>query len=591
MAGEAYGFAHNPVTGTVLAVAGSYGIYRSTDRGNSWEITDSATTGNDGYGAEVITFADGIFWAHSPRGQLLRSDDDGRSWKLVGVLAGVPDSPHDIFVEGDLMILGRHRSTDRGKTWKVMSTSIGFPSKIVRLGDRLFSSARGVFSSTDDGVTWTQEAFSGRTVSPILAKGDTLIAFSSWKLHISVDGGKTWEERGEPRFQDLNDAVVFGDYLYALDSDGLLRSGDLGQSWDTLLGQGIPATAFLFLDNLMLLGRSEYGVFRAETQGDVVRPDDWYQTGLIESVSWSTQRYGVAQSELLFDDDTMWVAAINGLYSLAPGEDHYRLRFPLLNSGSTDFPVLSNVGNGEMYVKLRFTVYGTKDYWRTYETGQIPGLPYRVGSWLITDNLRRSSDGGKSWETLTPDEIEGSLGQLLVVDTVLIGRFKQPSHVHKLWKSTDVGQTWTRIDGPDSISPYAAMTYNDGVITAITTVGATRAIHFSRDSGRTWGMVPFDIPLAILAGASYGNGRFYATGGTDIENGVYIYREGNGWQPILEGLPAATLDPYSEYTLYDMAVRMYGPDLYLLRTYILRYDTRILSVHSRAHILQQLDLR
>ncbi|MCB0712980.1 MAG: hypothetical protein KDD67_11680 [Ignavibacteriae bacterium] len=600
MAGSVTCFNYNPETGTILAGTNLYGIFRSTDQGNSWELVDSLTGGasnTSGYGVRAITFVDGTFWAHSTQGRLIRSDDDGQSWALVALLGGVPQYPYNIFVEGDLIILGRHRSTDKGKTWHGTQTPGGIPSRIIRLGNRLFTSANGVFISTDDGETWVEggalpKHSPSKLVTPMVAKGDTLIAFNSWYLHISVDSGKSWQAQGEAWFRDVEDAVVLNDDLYLFDKPGLLRSKDLGQSWDTILGDGVvPITAYA-QNSLLLVGSESHGVLRTETFSNQAKRFDWYQTGIVKPGSGLIDEYKVIQTSMLFDQDTLWVTANNGIFSLGPNDQLMRLRLPI--SVSSPQPSLSNLGNGQMYVLGRGINSTTNNYWEQFEQSTAPGLPIRVGEWLITEKLYRSSDEGATWTPIPAEEVNGQLTQLLAVDSVLLGRFSTGTGSSALWRSTDVGETWTEIDLDVQFHLYGSLHYHDGVVTAT----GINMLYYSHNSGENWDSIAFDIPDMSAVNTIHNQGRFYTStrsidpisGTQPMSTMVYAYQNGS-WSPIVEGLPDTMLIENSDHAVWTYQMLMNGSDLYLYGQYIYRYNTAILSVESTVKRQEHLDLR
>lgn len=139
------------------ALAGSFGIYHSTDEGVSWILVGLSSR----YVRSIVRDSLGRLLAGTSRYGVYRSFDDGNNWtqtSLQGVtVTGLGVDPNGAAFAGTDSS-GLFSSTDWGNTW----VSTNFPSLNVAslcinsLG-HLFVASRtaGIFRSTDHGVAWT----------------------------------------------------------------------------------------------------------------------------------------------------------------------------------------------------------------------------------------------------------------------------------------------------------------------------------------------------------------------------------------------------------------------------------------------------
>jgi len=178
-------------------------LFRSPDRGDSWEIISPDLTSNDpdklrqeesgGLSREnttaenhctIVTISesplvDGEIWAGTDDGRLQVTRNGGRTWKnTADAIPGLPKSTWCSGVEA-----GRHRS---GTVYAVFD------------GHRTGDMRTHVFRSVDSGATWTS------LTSPILRgyahvvredplKPGLLYLGTEFGLYISIDDGRNWE--------------------------------------------------------------------------------------------------------------------------------------------------------------------------------------------------------------------------------------------------------------------------------------------------------------------------------------------------------------------------------------------------------------
>ncbi|KAB0267930.1 F510_1955 family glycosylhydrolase [Microvirga brassicacearum] len=140
----------------------------------------------------------------------------------------------------------------------------------------------GFIASTDQGRTWTQISpgvngpvdFHQMSVSP----ADPTTIYGVYQgLQLSQDGGRSWKVVGTlpAKLIDLAASARNAETLYAATETGLLRSGDSGRTWTSLI-EGAPVTlveiapdgalyAYVFGRGLV---RSQEETLQFETRGN-----------------------------------------------------------------------------------------------------------------------------------------------------------------------------------------------------------------------------------------------------------------------------------------------------------------------------------
>jgi photosystem II stability/assembly factor-like uncharacterized protein len=229
-AGNIYVLAINPVNGSIFA-GSMYGLYRSTDNGESWTTLIDLEDKYTEVRTILITPSGDIYVGiHRERGApyegVCYSKDNGDTWVMKN--NGLPTQPMFIRslvvgTDGTLYVstayFGVYRSTDGGDNWLPPSNydNVGPDRLIVSADGSIFGAAGvvGVIKSTDKGVTWDQ-------------------------LNVGLNIGI---EIGIPYYLGAVERIAYSsitDHLFISDpQNGVYRSTNLGGEWHKI-ENGIP---------------------------------------------------------------------------------------------------------------------------------------------------------------------------------------------------------------------------------------------------------------------------------------------------------------------------------------------------------------
>jgi len=192
-------------------------VFLSSDQGQHWSLLSRIGSGQDDVITHILVdprdskrLYASTWTLYSGGGGVYRSDDSGRSWKLIGLgketvraLAQAPTNPK-LFVAGSLT--GVYRSNDDGNTWE----------KITPTGH-------------EDLRNFDSLAFDPKDSNTIYAGTYHL----PWK---TTDGGKTWTNIKAGMIDDSDVMTMIVDpanpsNVHATACSGIYRSVDAGQNW------------------------------------------------------------------------------------------------------------------------------------------------------------------------------------------------------------------------------------------------------------------------------------------------------------------------------------------------------------------------
>jgi photosystem II stability/assembly factor-like uncharacterized protein len=252
--GGCSGVVVNRLTGEVTIKVVGAGLWRSADRGQTWQRIDNATiSGRDETGwatsgdqntpTRSASFSlDGSAGWTTDGQHWKRFTDLGRNWDFGSVDWAAPRpqtiiaAKHETSPPGEVYV-----TTDGGITWKKLAIYLGDNRErnsmvgALDAATLIYSRGEGVFRSTDTGLTWTKvSAANPQTRIPVLFRGAYYLGTATGLL-VSQDKGATWQAQGAPVNiwlgpffgRDATAMVVVG-------KDGVFMTKQAGESWTRL---------------------------------------------------------------------------------------------------------------------------------------------------------------------------------------------------------------------------------------------------------------------------------------------------------------------------------------------------------------------
>ncbi|MBI2570175.1 MAG: hypothetical protein HYV63_24495 [Candidatus Schekmanbacteria bacterium] len=384
-----------------FAAVNGYGIYTSTNAGETWDLTPGAFPGAVSSKVPMAAHpsdADGLFVGTNAG--LFSTTDGGTTW--TDLSAGLPDTDVDSLAvdpaSAQTLFAGTDagwasKSTDGGASWAAASAGVKddvfnamvadptAPGTVYASGDD-----GGIFRSTDAGESWTRPADSG---------GTQIVA--GRQLALDATNPNT---------------------LYLAQVAGIWKSTDAGTTWARITTTGVVSgKSFQSVEidpkspATILGGSTYYGAYRSTDGGS-----SWVEssTGLADN-EWSL-------SDFAFDPTTsqiVYLGAGSGVYRSTDGGQSWTLKSDGLGGDS----ILSLAVN--------------------------PTAPTTVfaGGWGA---LHRSTNSGDTWTSVAP----GGALFLGIADLLFHPADSSILYVAArnesggVWRTADGGDTWERVGAP-----------------------------------------------------------------------------------------------------------------------------------------------
>ena len=561
--------------GPLWSEGGQRGCYKSTDGGKSWERTlgDDAWTGVtdlliDPRNPNVLYAATwqrhrtvAAYLGGGPGSGIHRSRDGGETWEEL--TTGLPESnmgkiglaisPQDPDVVYATITLDRtkggvFRSANQGASWTKMSDAV----------------------PGGTGPHYYQELYA----SPHAFDRLYLMAV---RVLVSDDGGKNFREMQEERKHSDNHALVFRqddpDYLLVGTDAGLYESFDLAENWRFIDNMPITQYYKVAVDDRepfyhIFGGTQDNGSHGGPSRTDSesgIRNGDWYKTlfadghqsatepGNPDIIYAETQQGGLHRVDLKTGEPVLvqpqpragdpherfnWDAPI-----VVSPHDPARLYFASYrvwrsdNRGDDWQPVSGDLTRNEE--RLALPIMGGVQSWdnpwdvramSNYNTiTSLSESPVQEGLlWAGTDDgiLQVSENGGESWRKIMVSAMPGVPERAFINDVkadrfkagtvyVSLDNHKEGDYAPYLFKSTDLGRSWTDLGGSLIDRTLVWRLVQDFEKPELLFIGTENGIYTSLNGGEEWKKldgtptVPFR-DLAIqerehdLVGASFG---------------------------------------------------------------------------------------
>ncbi len=528
------------------------GIYKTTDGGATWRQvkTQGATAGAidlaiDAHNPDVLY---ATFWqvyrtpwsleSGGPLSSIWKSTDGGETWKDLTSNDGLPKgpwgklgvavspvNPDRVYALIEAQSGGLYRSDNGGSTWSLINDDLELrlrPWYYMRLyadskdENTVYITNVSFWRSDDAGVTFnTISVPHGDNHDLWIAPEDNqrMVQANDGGANVSFNGGKTWTPQTQATAQFYR---VFADNDFPYNVYGAQQ------------------------DNTTVRIASR------NTHGPGITEREWWPVGGGES-GWIAPDprdtnivYAGSYMGLLtrYDHRTREERIINVWpdYGLGAGADEQKYRFqwnfPILisphdpnvlytagnvlfkstNEGQSWQPISPDLTRNDKTKQKSQGGVITKDntgveYYSTIFT--MAESPVKAGVlWTGSDDglIHLSTDGGRNWKNVTPKEfpewirvnsIDASpfdAGTLYVAATMY-----QFDDFHPyLFKTSDYGQTWQRIDNGIPANDFTRVIREDPNRKGLLYAGTETGIHVSFDDGQQWQSLQLNLPAVPI---------------------------------------------------------------------------------------------
>ena len=513
---------------TIVLVASTYGLYRSTDSGGDWDRVLAGTA------TDVLAHPteDSIFYAAIYGEGVYKSTDTGESWDEasegmsfsgarrinLAIAPSDPDVLYASFQTGDAARSGlrMYRTEDGGEDWDELNAS---------------------------GASCYYQCWYDMTIAVDPADSDK-VYFGSLRMHRSTNGGDSFSLHHNGIYVDEH-YLVFDtgsdpDALYLANDGGVYRTTNEGSSWASLATNLAVAQYYRGIalhpsdPGVTLGGTQDQGTQRSSagtrvwrkvmggdggyTAFDVENPGTWYaETQWISSSGYSGPRKngilamnGIDRSErglfippLVMDpmDSRRLYFGTQSLYRTDNSAGLWNRIYK-----APDGRVVSAIGltpsdDNTIYAGLRYgQVVVTRDGGRTWQASGS-GLPdrfigdvavhpdnpdeaYAVAGGFLSGHVFHTTDGGRSWRDRTGNLPDHPVNAIIYDPTDLEGVFIGTDL--GVFHSAGGGDDWSRLD--DELPTVA-------VYDLATWPGTSRLV--AGTHGRGMFEIPVDVPLSL----------------------------------------------------------------------------------------------
>jgi photosystem II stability/assembly factor-like uncharacterized protein len=548
-----YNIVYAAVMGNLYKPTTERGVYKSTDGGEAWKKVLYA---NDMAGAVDLTFDPNnprILYASTWRIQrtpyslssggegsaLWKSTDSGETWTeisknegfakdtlgIIGVAVSPQNSNRIWAMVENKDKGGLYRSEDAGKTWSLVNSDRN-------LRQRAWYYTR-VYADTND---------------------EDIVYVLNVRYHKSIDGGKTFTSDNAPHgdHHDLWIAPEDSNRMVMADDGGAQVTYDGGETWSTMNNQPTAQFYRVTTDNAF-----PYRIYVAQQDNSTLRINYRSDDGSIGEDDWESTAGGES-AHIAVDptnDDIVYGGSYGGLLTrvnhankttravnvwpdnpMGYGAEGMKYRF------QWNFPIMFSKHDPNKLYTFSNHVHMTTNEGQSWEllssdlTRNDPEKLVSSGGPITQDNtsveyyctifaanesplkegllwvgsddglIHVTKDGGQTWENVTPpnmpewnmiNSIEPSAfdeGTCYVAAT----RYKLGDFAPYLYKTTDYGQSWTKITNGIEDEHFTRVVREDPKRKGLLYAGTETGMYISFNDGGHWEKFQLNLPIVPI---------------------------------------------------------------------------------------------
>ena len=533
--------------GNVWAPTADRGVYRSRDGGKNW---NKVLFRNDSTGASDLAFDPSnpnvlyaAFWQAGRTPWMLnsggagsgvfKSTDGGDNWTNISHNPGMPSgifgnigltvsaaNPRRVFAIIEADSGGVYRSDDAGATWARTNSD-----RSLRQRAWYYSKIHADPIDTNivyvNNVNFNKSTDGGKTFRPVrgIPHGDShdfwiapndnkrMIESDDGGASVSTDGGRTWTDEDFATAQFYH-VITTGHFPYQVCG--------AQQDNSTLCGPSRKAGGIDTRD-WVEAGGGESGYIASRSDN----PDVVYAGSYGALLTRKDLRTGLTRNINPWPDNPMGHSAIDLKY-------RFQWTYPI---------VLSPFSPNVLYATSNYVHRTTNDgqSWEVISPDLTRNDPKTLGAsggpltkdqtsveyygvifafaespkqkgvlWAGSDDglVHVSRDNGKSWQDVTPKDMAIYTRVSLIEPSrysagtayMAANRFQLNDDRPLLWKTTNFGATWTRIDAGIDATEFTRAIREDDEQRGHLYVGTERGVWFSHDDGASWQRLQLNLP-------------------------------------------------------------------------------------------------
>jgi len=551
--------------GALYAPNAERGVFKSTDGGTTWkkvlyvdEKTGAAELSMDPTNPRILYAA---MWEHGRLpwqvisggggSGLYKSTDMGETWEKMTnglpdhmgkmAIAVSPSNPEKVYAliesesEGDDR--GLYVSTNAGKSWNQVTDE---PRLVQRAWyyielfvdpkneNRIYVLSAPALRSDDGGTTWEEVDgvhgdYHDLWINP--DDPDNFILSDDGGAAITFDGGKSWSSQATmptAQFYRINVDNQFPYRIYGGQQDNTsvtIASRELGsggittESWTSSAG---GESAFLAFDP----DNPRY-VMGGSYQGTIEVLDTKAVAGT-QVMAAPIQYLGMDAKDMKYRYN--WNAPI--IWSKwEPGTFYHGAQVLLKTSdmGKTWMAVSPDLTRNEKEKQGRPGVPYTNEAVGAENYGTLAYVaesPLEKGViWTGSDDgvVSLTRDGGATWKNVTPKGLAECLINAIEVSPfdkatayIATTRYKFNDFTPGLYKTTDYGATWTKIDRGIPANAFTRVVREDDVRRDLLFAGTERGLFVSWNGGRDWSPFQLNLPITPITDLRVHQGNLIA---------------------------------------------------------------------------------
>jgi photosystem II stability/assembly factor-like uncharacterized protein len=543
--------------GHVWAPNPERGVYRSKDGGRTWQKILSR---NDSTGVVDLVMdpnnpnvlyaglwqAGRTPWLLSSGGAgsgLFKTIDGGDTWTEITRNRGLPAgiwgnigitvsgaNSNRLWANIEADSGGVFRSDDAGATWQRINSDRNLRQRAWYY-TKIHADPKDTNVVYDNNVSFMKSVDGGKTFRPVrgLGHGDShdlwidpknpnrMIEGDDGGGEVTTDGGKTWsdEDFATAQFYHVIATSHFPYHVCGAQQDN-----------STLCG---PSRGSLEISDWVEAGGGESGWIAARADD----PDVVYAGSYGNLLTRKDLRTGITVNVNPWPDNPMGHPARDLKY-------RFQWTFPIIVSkhnsnivyaGSNVVHKTTTAGKSWMTISPDLTYHDpatlgnsggplTKDqtsveYYATIFV--IEESPVTANTiWTGSDDglVHVTRDGGKTWKNVTPKDMlkytrvssidASKFGECIAY--VAANRFQLDDDRPYLWKTSDCGAHWTRIDSGIASTEFARVLREDPGKRGLLVAGTERGVWYSPDDGAHWQSLRLNLPIVPVHDLVFKNG-------------------------------------------------------------------------------------